>query len=55
MVPDIAYFASFLLHDHESLHKKDVFCGIKIANHRFLVKNIFATLGKDDQEKGTDL
>ena len=25
MVPDIAYFASFLLHDHESVHKKDVF------------------------------
>ena len=38
--------------------KKDyffLFCGIKIANHRFLVKNILATLGKDDQEKGTDL
>ena len=32
-----------------------LFCGIKIANHRFLVKNILATLGKDDQEKGTDL
>ena len=55
MVPDIAYFASFLLHDHESLHKKDVFCGIKIANHRFLAKNIFAMLEKDDQQKGTNL
>ena len=32
-----------------------LFCGIKIASHRFLAKNIFAMLGKDDQEKGTDL
>ena len=55
MVPYIAYFASFLLHDHESVHTKDVFCGINIANHRFLAKNIFAILEKDDQQKGTNL
>ena len=35
MVPDLACFASFLAHDHESVYKKDVFlfCGIKIAYH----------------------
>ena len=55
MVPDLACFASFLAHDHESVHKKDVFCGIKIANHRFLAKNIFAMLEKDDQQKGANL
>ena len=32
-----------------------LFYGIKIANHRFLVKKYFPMLGKDDQEKGTDL
>ena len=25
MVPDLACFASFVAHDHESVHKKDVF------------------------------
>ena len=55
LVPDLACFASFLAHDHESVHKKDVFCGIKIANHRFLAKNIFAMLEKDDQQKGANL
>ena len=55
MVPDLACFASFLEHDHESVHKKDVFCGIKRANHRFLAKNIFAMLEKDDPQKGANL
>ena len=32
-----------------------LFCGIKIANHRFLAKNIFAMLEDDDQQKGTNL
>ena len=32
MVPDLACFALFLAHDHES-----VFCGIKIANTASLV------------------
>ena len=56
MVPDLACFALFLAHDHESVKKFFfLFCGIKIANHRFLAKNIFAMLGKDDQQKGTVL
>ena len=55
MVPDLACFALFLAHDHESVKKIFLFCGIKIANHRFLAKNIFAMLGKDDQQKGTVL
>ena len=57
MVPNLACFALFLAHDHESVKKIFFILWNKdtVANHRFLAKNIFAMLGKDDQQKGTVL
>ena len=40
MVPDLAYFALFLAHDHESVRKTNyffLFCGIKIVDNACLV------------------